>query len=231
MGLTEKYGPNERPMPEGPAREAGTPPRPSTEPASPGKPVSSSNEAYLAAREAMLNPRQQLRNAVALQVGQLSELALTLSRLQAWMQVAAEGWAAWCERSQIDQEVLGAGLRNLTEAKDRQEESLRVLRQGMIAARDEDTARLEATLRNLASAVQALTAASATVDGTGMRFAQQVTETQADLERSLTGMVEEAGTRLDARIQRLRGVLKPLAWVGGSLGVLLAADLVLRLAR
>jgi hypothetical protein len=105
------------------------------------------------------------------------------------------------------------------------------LRQGLTAAKDEDTARLESGLRNLASAAQELRIATETICGTGQRFSNQVTEGIMTLERSLPEVANRAGERLGEPIAKLQGVVRPLTWVCGGLGVLLAADVMLRLFR
>ncbi len=190
-----------------------------------------SAECLQAAREALLNPQYQLRSAVALQIGQLNELSLLLTRFQNLVEAAGTEWAGWTERSLAAQEALTHGLQDLAEAKRHQEESLLTLRQGLTAAKDEDTARLEAGLRNLASAAQELRNATETVGGTGKRFSSQVSEALMTLERSLPEVANRAGERLEEPIAKLQGALRPLTWVGGGLGILLAADVMLRLLR
>ena len=184
-----------------------------------------------AAREAMLNPRQQLRSAVALQVGQLNELSLMLARFQALAEVAGAEWSVWTERSLATQEAANRGLQDLAEAKRQQVEALLAIRQGLTAAKDEDTARLEAGLRHLASAAQEFRAATETVGGAGMRFSNQVSEALLGLEGSLPAVAERAGTRLEEPILRFQRALRPLVGVGGALGILLAGDMLVRLFR
>jgi hypothetical protein len=196
-----------------------------------GNPGERSAECLLAAWEALLNPRHQLRSAVALQIGQLNELSLLLSRFQNLVEAAGTEWAGWTERSLDAQEALTQGLQDLAEAKRQQEESMLALRQGLTAAKDEDTARLESGLRNLASAAQELRIATETICGTGQRFSNQVTEGIMTLERSLPEVANRAGERLGEPIAKLQVVLRPLTWVCGGLGVLLAADVMLRLLR
>jgi len=198
---------------------------------SPGNPEGISSFDLQAAREALLNPRHQLRSAVALQVGQLSELSLLLNRFHHLMEAAGAEWAGWIERSQIDQEVTNLGLQDLAEAKRQQEESLLTLRQSLIAAKDEDTARLETGLRNLAAAAQDLRSATETVTGTGKRFQTQVQEALQELERRLPEAAGQAGRELNQPIEQLLRAVQPLTWIGGTLGVLVAADLLVRVLK
>jgi len=195
---------------------------------SPGEP---SAEWLQATREALLNPRNQMRSAVALQIGQLNELSLLLTRFQDLVEAAGTEWAGWTERSLAAQESLALGLQDLAEAQRQQEAALLTLRQGLTATRDEDTARLEAGLRNLASAAQELRNATEMVGGTGKRFSSQVSEALLALERSMPEVAHRAGERLEVPIAKLHGILRPLTWVGGGLGILLAADVMLRLLR
>ena len=206
----------------------GEAPKPSDSPGSPG---AFSAECLQVAREALLNPRHQLRSAVALQIGQLNELSLLLTRFQNLVEAAGMEWAGWTERSLGAQAALSQGLQDLAEAKRQQEAGVLTLRQGLTAAKDEDTARLEAGLRNLASAAQELRIATETICGTGQRFSNQVTEGLTTLERSLPEVANRAGERLEESIAKFQGVLRPLTWVCGGLGILLAADVMLRLLR
>ena len=198
---------------------------------SPGPPEAFSLEGLAAAREALLNPRNQLRSAVALQIGQLNELALMLTRFQDLIQTAGLEGASWLERSLAAQEASSQGLQDLTEAKRQQEEVLLSLRQGLTAAKDEDTARLEAGLRNFASAAQEFRNATETVGGAGRRFGSQVGEALLAVEESLPAAVEKAGLKLEEPILRLRAALRPLTWTGGALGLLLVVDMAVRLFR
>ena len=188
-------------------------------------------EGLAAAREAMLNPRSQMRCALALQVGQLNELTRMLTRFQGLMEAAAQEGAGWIERSLVAQEASSLGLRELAEAKRQQEEVLVSFRQGLIAAKDEDTARLEAGLRNLASAAQEFRSVTETVGGAGKRFGSQTAEALLALEGSLPAAAERAGLKLEEPIRQFQAALRPLIWTGGALGVLLVVDVALRLVR
>jgi pyruvate-formate lyase len=199
--------------------------------ASSGNPEESSVANLQAAREALLNPRHQLRSAVALQIGQLNELSVLLTRLQTLVEAAGAAWTSWIERGQAALEDTNRGLRDLAEAKRRQEDTLLMLRQGLTAAKDEDTARLEAGLRNLASAAQELRNATETVSGTGKRFQAQVQEVLQELARRLPEAAGQAGLELGRPIQAFQEAVQPLTWIGGTLGLLVAADLLIRLLR
>jgi chromosome segregation ATPase len=168
---------------------------------------------------------------VALQVGQLSELSRVLDRLQNLMETAGAEWAGWIERSRFDQEATNQGLKDLAEAKRQQEESLLTLRQSLIAAKDEDTARLETGLRNLAAAAQEFRNATETVAGTGKRFQAQVQEVLQELEQRLPEAAGQAGRQLEQPIEQLLKAVQPLTWIGGMLGVLVAADLLVRVLK
>ena len=181
-----------------------------------------------AAREALLNPRHQLRSAVALQIGQLNELSVLLTRLQTLVEAAGAVWTAWIERGQDAQAATNRGLQELAEAKRLQEDALLMLRRGLTAAKDEDTARLEAGLKNLASAAQELRNATETVSGTGKRFQAQVQEVLQELERRLPEAAGQARRELEPPILAFQKAVQPLAWIGGTLGVLVAADLIVR---
>jgi hypothetical protein len=122
-------------------------------------------------------------------------------------------------------------LQDLAEAKCRQEDALLAIRQGLMAAKDEDTARLEAGLRNLASAAQDLRSTTETVAGAGKRFQAQVQEVLLELERRLPEAAGQAGKNLEQPIQQLLKAVQPLTWIGGTVGVLLAADLLLRVLK
>ena len=200
----------------------------SDSPGSPGEQALDGLRTFLASLQ---NPRNQLRGAVALQIGQLNELSLLITQSRNLAEAAGREWAGWIERSQITQEDLIRGLQDLAEAKRQQEVSLLTFRQGLAAAKDEDTARMEAGLRNLASAALDLRNATETTCGTGTRFGHQVAEALITLERSLPEVADRAGMRLEAPITRLQGALRPLTWVVGVLGILLAVDMVLRLLR
>lgn len=179
----------------------------------------------------MLNPRHQLRSAVALQIGQLNELSLMLAQLQNLVEEAGAAWTGWVERGLAAQEAANRGLQDLAEAKRCQEDALLTLRQGLTAAKDEDTARLEAGLRILASAAQDLRSATETVAGTGKRFQAQVQEVMQELERRLPAAVGQAGRQLEQPIEQLLRAMQPLIWIGGTLGVLVAADLLVRVLK
>lgn len=196
--------------------------------ASPANPEESCVADLQAAREALLNPRHQLRSAVALQIGQLNELSVLLTRLQTLVEAAGAAWTAWIERGMDAQAATNRGLQDLAEAKRRQEDALLTLRQGLTAAKDEDTARLEAGLRNLASAAQDLRHATETVSGTGKRFQAQVQEVLRELERRLPEAAEQACRELEPPILAFQKAVRPLTWIGGTLGVLVAADLIVR---
>lgn len=198
---------------------------------SPGSPGTFSADGIQAVREALLNPRHQLRSAVALQIGQLNELSLMLSRVQNLVEEAGAAWSGWLERSLAAQEAANRGLQELAEAKRHQEDLLLVLRQGLTAAKDEDTTRLEAGLRNLASAAQDLRSATEMVAGTGKRFQAQVQDVLQELERRMPEAADLAGRRLEQPIQQFLKAVQPLTWIGGTLGVLLAADLLVRVLK
>jgi hypothetical protein len=185
----------------------------------------------LAAREALLNPRNQLRSAVALQIGQLNELSVLLTGLRTLVEEAGAAWTSWIERGLAAQEATSHGLQDLAEAKRRQEDALLTFRQGLTAAKDEDTARLEAGLRNLASAAQELRNATETMTGTGKRFQAQVQEALQELERRLPEAAGQAGITLEEPIGRLLKAMQPLTWIGGTLGVLVTADLLVRVLK
>ena len=195
---------------------------------SPGSAGELSAAGLQAARMALLNPRQQLRSAVALQVGQLNELATVLRTFQDLMERTGAEWSGWIDQSHGILEAGNRSLEELSLAKRQQEESFLTLRQGLIAAKDEDTARLEAGLRNLASATQELRNATETVAGTGKRFQAQVHEMLQELERRLPEAAAMAGRQLEQPIQQFLKGVRPLTWIGGTLGMLVAADLLVR---
>lgn len=190
-----------------------------------------SAEGLQAARDALLNPRQQLRSAVALQIGQLAEVSATISRLHGLLEAAGAEWGMWVDRNRLSQEATGQFLQELTEAKRRQEEALSGICHGMTAARDLDTARLEAGLRNLSAAAQDLRNATEIVSGTGKRFGHQVSETIQAWEGSLGASLDRAQERLEEPIGKVGKVLRPLTWIGASVGGLLVLDIVLRVWR
>ena len=212
-------------------RDAGAPTEPMHASASPAHPEEPSLAALQAAREALLNPRHQLRSAVALQIGQLNELSVLLTRLQTLVEVAGAAWTAWIERGQDAQAAMNRGLQDLAEAKRRQEDALLAFRQSLTAAKDEDTARLEAGLRNLASATQDLRNATETVSGTGKRFQAQLQEVLQELERRLPEAAVQAGRELEQPIQACRKAVQPRTWIGGTLGLLVAADILVRVLK
>ena len=198
---------------------------------SPESPGTFSADGIRAAREALLNPRHQLRSAVALQIGQLNELSVLLTGLRTLVEEAGTAWSGWVERSLATQEATNCGLRALAEAKGRQEEALLTFRQGLTAAKDEDTARMESGLRNLASAAQDLRSATETITGSGKRFRAQVQEVLLELERRLPEAAGQAGRQLEEPIGQLLKAMQPLTWIGGTLGVLVAADLLVRVLK
>ena len=183
-----------------------------------------STEALQAAREAILDPREQLRSAVALQIGQLNELVNVLARFQDLMEATGTEWRGWIERSMQAQEATERSLDGLSRAKGDQEELLRGLRAGWISARDEDTARLESGLRNLAAATDM-------VCGTGTRFAVQVQDGLQILERRLPEVAGQVSATWEQSIQRLQGRLHALTWIGAGLGILVAADILARVLK
>lgn len=185
----------------------------------------------LAAKEALLNPRHQLRSAVALQIGQLNELSLLLNGVKTLVEEAGTAWTAWIERGLAAQEATNRGLEELAEAKRRQEDALLTFRQGLTAAKDEGTARMESGLRNLASVAQELRNATETMTGTGKRFQAQVQEALQELERRLPEAAGQAGIILEEPISQLLKAMQPLTWIGGTLGVLVAADLLARVLK
>ena len=227
------WDPKQPPDTPAPAAEPGAEPssRPSGPSDLPGNPESFSAAGLQAVRAALLNPRHQLRSAVALQIGQLNELALMLARLQDLVAAAGEAWSGWVERGLAAQEASNCCIRDLTEAKQGQEDALLTLRQGLIAAQDADTARLEAGLRSLAAAAQDLRSATETVAGSGKRFQAQVQDVLQELERRLPEAANQAGRQLEQPIAQLLSAVQPLIWIGGTLGALVAADLLVRVLK
>ena len=197
----------------------------------PGNPGELSPEGFQAAREALLNPRHQLRSAVALLIGQLNEVSVLLTGLKSLVEEGGAAWNGWTERSLAAQEATNRGLQDLAEAKRRQEDALLTFRQGLTAAKDEDTARLESGLRNLASAAQELRNATETMGGAGKRFQAQVQEALQELERRLPEAAGQAGKNLEQPILQFVKAVQPLTWIGGTLGVLVAADLLVRVLK
>jgi hypothetical protein len=190
----------------------------------PVDPPSASTEAFQAALEAIVNPRQQLRCAVALQIGQLNALTSAIQASRDLLRAAGSEWKDWTGQSTTL-------LEGLSLAKLQQEELLLNLKQGWIAAKDEDSARIESALRSLASANQDLRAASEAVNGTGKGFQAQVQLALQALEQSLPGAADQAAKTLEQPIQHFRRAVRPLAWIGGSLGVLMAADVLIRVLK
>ena len=181
-------------------------------------------EVLQAAREAILDPREQLRSAVALQIGQLNELVNVLARFQDLMESTGTEWRGWIERSKQAQEATERSMDGLAQAKRDQEDLLRGLRAGWISARDEDTARLESGLRNLAAATE-------TVCGSGKRFAVQVQDSLLVLERRLPELAGQVSATWERSIRQLQGRLGALTWIGAVLGILVAADALIRVLK
>ena len=173
-----------------------------------------------AAQEALLDPRHQLRSAVVLQIGQLNELMAVLRTFQELMARAGEEWGGWINQSQGLFEAGQRSLEELRQAKREQEELLTSLRQGWIQARDADTLRIEVGLRNLAGASQELKGATEAVCGTGKGFQAQVQTALENLEG-----------RLELCLQRFQRALRPLGWIGASLGMLAALDILVRVLK
>ena len=199
---------------------------PISEPSTPGGrgAPGPSTEARQAAREAILDPREQLRSAVALQIGQLNELVNVLARFQDLMESTGTEWRGWIERSKQAQEATERSMDGLAQAKRDQEDLLRGLRAGWISARDEDTARLESGLRNLAAATE-------TVCGSGKRFAVQVQDSLLVLERRLPELAGQVSATWERSIRQLQGRLGALTWIGAVLGILVAADALIRVLK
>lgn len=204
---------------DGSREPTGAPSKPG-ERAAPGP----STEAHQAAREAILDPREQLRSAVALQIGQLNELVSVLGRFQDLMESTGTEWRGWIERSMQTQEATERSLDGLSRAKGDQEELLRGLRAGWISVRDEDTARLESGLRNLAAATE-------TVCGSGKRFAVQVQDALQVLERRLPEVAGQVSANWERSIRQFQGRLGALTWIGAALAILAAADALVRVLK
>ena len=183
-----------------------------------------STEALQAAREAILDPREQLRSAVALQIGQLNELVMVLARFQELMESTGNEWRGWIESSRQALEATERSMDGLAQAKRDQEDLLKGLRAGWISARDEDTARLESGLRNLAAATE-------TVCGSGKRFGLQVQDGLQVLERRLSDLAGQVSSNWERLLQQLQGRLSALTWIGAVLGILVAADVLVRVLK
>lgn len=208
--------PEERPEPER---------APSSD--SPGKMEDPSLIGLQAAREALLNPRQQLRSAVALQIGQLSELTAALRIFQDLMASTGAEWSVWIEGSRAAFEGANRALEDLAQARTGQDERLQTLTQGWLQARDADTARFEAGLRHLASSSQELRATTDAVRGTGQGFQTQVQACLRNLEGRLPALGDQVAERLEMPIQRLR----PLTWINAALCLLVALDVLVRVLK
>ena len=218
---------NSSPAPDGGWSDStGEPSRPG-EGAAPGR----SMAARQAAREAILDPREQLRSAVALQIGQLNELAMALQGLQDLVASTGSEWSSWIERSVLALDQVEQSMEALGQAKRDQEALLANLRQGWVSVRDEDTARLETGLRNLASASQALEAASGPVCGCGTQFSSQVQEVLQALERRLPELAAQVSRAWEQSHQLIQVRLTVLGWIGGVLGLLVAADTLARVLK
>lgn len=204
---------------DGSREPTGAPSKPG-ERAAPGP----STEALQAAREAILDPREQLRSAVALQIGQLNELMNVLAQFQDLMESTGTEWRGWIERSMQAQEATERSLDGLSRAKGDQEELLKGLRAGWISARDEDTARLESGLRNLAAATD-------TVCASGKSFSVQVQDALQVLERRLPEVAGQVSASWERSIQQLQGRLGVLTWIGAALAILVATDALVRVLK
>lgn len=202
------------------------------EPASPEAPASECLAEHLEALRAdLLSPRFQVRSAVALQIGQLDALSRLLTRFGTVVEAFDASWAAWTDRALAVQEAQDQALRDLAGAQQGQERALQVFRQSLVATRDEDTGRLEAGLRNLAAAVQDLRTATEAVTGTGQRFRSQVQEALQELATQVPATALEAARIWEPTLDAFRRGLRPVVWIGGTLVVLVAADLAVRVMR
>jgi hypothetical protein len=154
----------------------------------------------------------------------LNELVNVLAQFQDLMESTGAEWRGWIERSMQAQEATERSLDGLSRAKGDQEELLRGLRAGWISAKDEDTARLESGLRNLAAATD-------TVCGSGKRFAVQVQDVLQILERRLPEVAGQVSATWERSIRQLQGRLGALTWIGATLAILVAADALLRVLK
>jgi hypothetical protein len=171
-----------------------------------------------------VNPRLQLRCAVALQVGQLNRLTSALETFLDLMRTAGNDWRDWAGQS-------AALLEDLSLAKRQQEELLQTLKQGWTAVKDADTARIEAALRSLVSVIQELRTATETVTGTGKGFQAQVQSTLQGLEPGVQGAVDQAARKLEEPVLHFRRSVRRFTWIGGTLGVLMTADVLIRVLK